>query len=390
MPKDFGEPIPAAPFVALLAQQLERLAADDTLSGVEESTAPAVRILANRLGVSERAVYRYTHSLTSEGKPVDTFPRNRVEDLLDALDVSFADVYPEIVAAEDRPLEPDGYCASCREVVSPIDGCCPWCERATTSKLPKHMYCKREDAMRFPTVGGACWRCGGELHRDIPVASCACGCGTDIRRFDPNGRAVSYVKGHAPRSLEAQGSVPVGPFQDWLKQQLRDLDPIQALAHRTGLPRENVLDVLNGRVEEIDKERVRRALRNAGVEGQGKGMPWRPGSVRFRDLYPSHVRSKVCPDCDGPKAPHAERCRSCAAAAGSFVTPVWESSITPELIDEAKRLRDEEGLTFLAIAYRIRSRTRCTNVESIVVRLQSEFRRRGWSTARLDREAQAA
>lgn len=392
MPKDFGEPIPAAPFVAFLNERLDRLAADDTLRGAEEeSQVPAVRILSDQLGVSERAIYRYTHSLTSLGKPTTTFPRNRVEDMLDALDVPFADVYPEIAAAEDRPLEPDGYCSSCREIVSPIDGCCPWCERTTSTNVPRRMYCKREDAMRFPANDGNCWRCGSELARHAPTVKCGCGCGATFPRFDQYGRRVTFLRGHAPRSLEQKATVPIGPFREWLLQQLRDLDPVLALAHRTGVSRENVLDVLNDRVERIDKEHVRRALRNAAMEGQGTGLGWRPGSVRFRELYPGYVRSKKCPDCGGAKAPHAERCRNCAKAAGTFVqkTPV-QSSVTPDLVEEAKRLRDERGLSFLALAYAIKPRTRCTNVDSIVQQLQREFRKRGWPTHRLDREAKAA
>lgn len=388
MAKDYGEPIPAGPFIAWLNDKLEKLATDETLvlSGLEAADVPTMTILGDQLGISERAVYRYKNSLSSVGEPTDTFPRNRVEDMLDAADVRFEDVYPDIAAAEDVELEPEAFCTSCRDIVTPISGACPWCDRPVIEQVPTLMFCSRCDKMQRPAIDGACWRCGGKLKRHSPMRPCGCGCGTQIKRFDHRGRESFYIKGHAPRSLERKQDVPLGPLRGWLQQQLRDLDPIQALAHRTGLPRELVLDVLNDHIETIDAELVRRALRNAGTEGQGRGMPWRPGSVRFRELYPEAVRSKTCPTCGKAKAPHAEQCRQCAKSAGKYKSSN-PSSVSPELVDQARRLRDVDGLTFAQIAERLQPRTRCANVESVKNQLRAEFRKRGWETSRIDRQA---
>jgi hypothetical protein len=392
MPRDYGEPIPAAPFVAVLNRELERLATNDTFRLDENAQEPpAVQLLAFRLGVAQRTVYRYLRSLDGEGQPTDTYARNPVEDALERLEVPFADVYPEIAATEDRPLEPDAYCTSCHEVVTPIDGCCPWCDRPVQKKVPGRMFCPREDRMSFPANDGNCWRCGGELRRQPPVIECGCGCGAKFPRFDVRGREQRYLVGHAPRSLERNPPVDAEPFAQWLEQQLRDLDPIQSLARRVGLSREDVLAVLNRSMVTVELKMVRRSLWLASREGQGKGMPPRPGSAGLGDLYPAEVRSKVCPDCGGRKSSHAERCKSCATELGVYARgPRQPSSLTPAMLEEARSLRDREGLTFLAIAYRMKPRTRMTNVESVKNQLMTEFRRRGWPTTRLDRQERAA
>jgi hypothetical protein len=367
--------VPAGPFVAWLNREIDK-------PGQSQDT------LASHLGVEVRSVYRWKNSLDGEGDHTDTYARRVVEDVLDQVDnVTFADLYPEIAAAEDLDLEPDGYCGSCHEVVTPIAGSCPWCDRPVALEVPERMFCKREDTTSFPALDGNCWRCGGELRPHMPVVACGCGCGEMIARFDPRGRERKYVRGHAPRSLERSFTVDVEPFALWLEEQLRELDPIEALARRTGLRRELVLAVLNRREETIESRDVRRALWTASRAGQGKGMPSRPGSKKMIDLYPGAVRSTVCPVCGRSKAAHAERCRKCAEEAGAYVpvSPKRQTSLTDDQLQEARELREREGASFLELGRRLQPRTRMSNVESVKNQLMLEFRRRGWPTERLDR-----
>lgn len=385
MAKDFGEHIPAAPFVAVINAELERLAQLDVFRGDDQSQVPAQRMLADRVGVAERTLYRYKNSLDGDSNPTETYARNPVEDALDRLDMRFEDVYPEIAAADDVDLEADAYCVSCHEVVTPINGACPWCDRSTTAEIPKRMYCEREDKTSFAAVDGNCWRCGGELRPHVPYVECACGkCKTMIARFDSHGREVKYVRGHAPRTLERAKAVDVGPFAEWLERELRDLDPIEAVARRVGLSRELVLAVLNRRVEHVALADVRKALWISARAGQGKAMPPRPGATRLAELYPEHVRSRTCPECGGGKAPHAELCKQCRRKAP--IHGKKAGSVTAELLLEAKRLRDVERMTFRDIAVELQPRSRCTNSESLANSLREEFAKRGWPTHRLDRE----
>lgn len=370
------ETVPAAPFVAWLERQIEQ--------------EPDRATVAFRLGVHERILYRWTRSQDGQGRPTDTYLRSTVEDALHRAGTDFGDVYPDLVAGgEDIDLEPDAYCASCRDIVTPISGQCPWCDRATTSELPSRLYCPREDAMRYPANDGNCWRCGSELKQQTLYRKCACGCGTDIPRFSSRGKEVKWVRGHAPRSREDNLSLPVEPFRRWIESELHSLDPIQAIARKTGVSRENILDVLNGRVETIPKQDVRRALHRAAYEGQGRGMPPRPGFMRMCDLYPEYVRSLRCSGCGGKKSVHAELCRKCRLAAGRPSTG-REKSLTPDLLQQARELREREGLPFHAIAERIQPRTRCGNTDSVRGMLLVEFRQRGWDTSRIRKAAAAA
>lgn len=138
MPPDWGEPIPAAPFVSVINAELRRIAADDNLRLSDQSLeAPGMVILSDRLGIAERTLYRYKNSLDSVGEPTDSYARNRVEDMLDAMGVQFSDVYPEIAAAEDVELEDDAYCLICHEDVSPLAGRCPWCDTQVAKRPPR-------------------------------------------------------------------------------------------------------------------------------------------------------------------------------------------------------------------------------------------------------------
>jgi hypothetical protein len=387
--------IPARPFIEWIEQQLDAISRNDTLRLTEvENHVPATRVLADRLGVEVRILYRYRRGLRSGSRngrkgefPTDTFPRAAIEDMLDHAEVPFWEVYPDL--DDDLALETDAFCPSCHEIVTPILGQCPWCDTAVETELPRRQYCEREDAMRFPALDGNCWRCGGRLQGSVPWAPCACGCGQPVRRFDRYGREARYLVGHGP-SPARSAIVDAEPFAGWLEQQLRELDPIQALARRIGINRDRLLALLNRHESQVDLAEVRRSLWLAAREGQGKGTPPRPGSTLLADLYPDYVRSKVCPECGGGKAPHAQLCRQCRRKNPTQTTqPRQPSSVTEDLIFEAKRLYDD-GHSMLAAARAIQPRTRCTNPHSVCHQLRAEFHRRGWPIRRSPIEGSVA
>ena len=146
------EYIPAAPFVEWLAVELRRLRAMESLRLDEryQKRVPSNTVLARRLGMSVKALYRYSRSINDANEHVDVFERNRVEDALDRADRRlFAQLYPEVAVRSDVELEPDIFCESCRETVTPIDGCCPWC-----TPEPGHPQC-------CPGCGG--WKATGAV-----------------------------------------------------------------------------------------------------------------------------------------------------------------------------------------------------------------------------------
>lgn len=84
-----------------------------------------------------RRLYKYRYRRFDSKKKVngrfvryvyapDCYPRDIVEDALDHAGVPFADLYPEIAAADEVELEPETWCPACREHRTPIDGLCPF------------------------------------------------------------------------------------------------------------------------------------------------------------------------------------------------------------------------------------------------------------------------
>ena len=124
-----GGRIPAAPFAGWVNSQLAALGGWAVTGGSAEGRGP-VQMLANRLEVTARSAYRWSRSLDGDGRPTDSFARDPVEDALERFDPGgglFASLYPEVVVADEVELEPDIFCEGCREMVTPIDGLCPWC-----------------------------------------------------------------------------------------------------------------------------------------------------------------------------------------------------------------------------------------------------------------------
>ena len=382
-----GELVPAAELVAWLHVQLR---------APRRALAPRAA-LARDLGISEKALGRWLRSEDSDGHPVDTFVRAAVEDALDHAGVPFREIYPHL---DDDGVEEemsDRFCASCRDMVTVgADLICPWCETPTSEGPVKpKAWCPRCDRMVYPTTpndpggggSGGCWRCGTQT-KPMPYDPCACGCDQRRPRFDPYGRRARYVRGHAPRSLEDTGDVDVEPFAVWLERELRTLDPIEALARRTGLSREDVLATLARRDERIAREKVRRSLWITARGGTGKGLPPRIGAPGFFDLYPNERRSRTCPGCGAGKAPHAELCKQCRRRrnhAEGVKPPRTAPRLTAAILLEAKNLYDHEQLAFLAIAEQLLDRTPYTSAAALAHALGRQFRQRGWKTRQTTR-----
>jgi hypothetical protein len=379
-----GELVPAAEPVAWLHVQLRE---------PRRALAPHVA-LARDLGISEKKLRCWLRSEDSDGNPDDTFARAAVEDVLDHADVAFYELYPHLDDDSVEDEMSDRFCPSCRDMVTVgADLICPWCETPTGDGPAKpKAWCPRCDRMVYPTTrndhgSGGCWRCGTAT-KPMPYDPCACGCDQRRPRFDPYGRRARYVRGHAPRARENTGDVDLEPFAVWLERELRTLDPIEALARRTGLSREDVLATLERRDERIAREKVRRALWIAARGGTGKGLPPRISAPGFFDLYPNERRSRTCPGCGAGKAPHAELCKQCRRRrnhAEGVKPPRTAPRLTAAILLEANGLYDCEQLAFLAIAERLLDRTPYTSAAALAHALGRQFRDRGWKTRQTTR-----
>lgn len=382
-----SEEIPSRPFADWLNARIAELEAADVVASPTAS-------LASRLWPAMdpesavRYLSRYRNCLRSGSRngvkgdfPTDTFPRGPVEDALR----EYGEAIQNVPGYEDVPevaLEDDAFCERCHEVVTPIEGLCPWCDTQVVVAFDRERrYCERENRMVFPANDGSCWRCGGKTTRGVPYEPCECGCGTMIHRFDRHGRPVKYVRGHAPRSLEKpSGKVPVEPFARYLEQRLREMDLLQALAREHGIGRNDIVNVLARRDAEVDRDIVRRAVWVAGRGGTGKGLPMRPGAPGFFDLYPDDKRSRTCPGCGKGKAPHAKLCKQCRKAADrreGVRPPTAVTRLSEEVIAEAYRVYDD-GATLMEAAEAVRERTPHTNVGSTAQALSRQWKRRGW------------
>ena len=133
-----GERVPAKPFADWISKRLDTYRAGMPFGETPDMLGPMEQ-LASDLGwgatdSGARKLYRFKHLLTSRSRngiskegATDTFRRDTVEDALDHAGVPFEDVYPDL--AVDVVLEPDVFCGRCREMVTPIGGVCPWCDR---------------------------------------------------------------------------------------------------------------------------------------------------------------------------------------------------------------------------------------------------------------------
>ena len=198
------EQIPAAPFAQWLNDEIKRIEADDPFRTEEKSVVPAVRILAARLDVSDRWIYRFRKSLDSYGRPTNTAPRDPVEDALERAGVPFAALYPDLVASGDVELEPDIFCESCDEMVTPIHGCCPWC----TPEEGHPRRCSGCGGWKYKAMVDLCVRCerkrrgvqGPTMHNPVLKA-----------------RAVALRReGLEIKAIAARLGVPQSTVGDWV------------------------------------------------------------------------------------------------------------------------------------------------------------------------------
>lgn len=393
------EEIPARPFADWITVRLAELERDET---VEQP----VSVLAGRLfpdaptDSAVRFLHRYRNCVRAGSRdgvkgdyPTDTFLRGPVEDALR----EYGEALQNVPGYQDLPepeLEADAFCERCHVIVTPISGVCPWCETKVVDGFDRERrYCERENRMVFPANDGSCWRCGGTTKRGAPHGPCACGCGETIRLFDRHGRAVRFVHGHAPRSLENAGDVDLEPFAVYLEQRLERMDLLQALAREHGISRDTVVNVLARRDTKICREVVRRALWVSGRGGTGKGLPMRPDAVGFFDLYPDDRRSRTCPDCGHGKAPHAELCKRCRVTANrrdGRRPPRSTTRLSDEIITEAYALYSENGMSLLEAAESVFERTPHKNVGSTANALSRSWKQRGWAMRERTTPAKAA
>jgi hypothetical protein len=112
-----GPRLPAIPLSIWVQHTLDKLA--------REYDWPS-RVLADRLGISERQIYCWERQEDSERVPAFSFYAKTVEDALARGEVGMWEVFPE-------PPEPgllrEGYCTRCDEIVSATTlSRCVWCD----------------------------------------------------------------------------------------------------------------------------------------------------------------------------------------------------------------------------------------------------------------------
>lgn len=384
--------LPLAPFQAWVDERIQRAALEAGGAAAATGVA-AVRRVAHELfpgrstAAAERQLQRVRSGSRSSSRngvkgqvAVDTWPAAEVDAALTNAGAHLADVYPDLYEPE-LELEPDCFCDRCHDVVTPIDGRCPWCEGSIDADdLRAKRFCIRCDELVLPAANGSCWRCEGPLS-GVPHAPCACGCEAKVRLFDVKGRPVRYRRGHAPKEPD-RGDLDAEAFAFHLRRCVDELDPIAAVARTHGLRRSLVADLLAGRVDRIERASVRRGLWMA--RRQGIGLPGAADVPTFTQLYPDAVRSRTCPDCGNGKAPHATRCRSCARAAGAYSGMpqsggAGSKALGEAVIVDAWDLYLHHASTRVA-AEAVLGRTRRRSVQALERALRGAWRERGWLT----------
>jgi predicted amidophosphoribosyltransferase len=353
------------PFLAWFDARVQRL-------GMEYEN-PKAAVYGELGWLNEDAATRRLFRWRNEGGQAE---RKLVEEALLHAHADIGKIYPEL--AVDVELEPEGWCKRCHEIVTPVEGCCPWCDMPVGAiRALDKGYCPVCDTRVVRTNAGTCWRCGTAVQRGSPWIPCACNCGRLIQQFDRHGRRVRYVHGHAPRSLETKTKeVDVEPFARYLEERLANLDPIAALAREHGIARRDVVMVLRRDQPTVSRDLVQRAV---WIFGQnGKGMPRRPDATSFFDLYPEDERAKICPGCGKGKSPHAKLCKLCRRKRTSPRPPTAVIHISEEVLTEAYAAYRNEGLTLLALAEQLLDRVPHRSAGSLAGALSAGFRQRGW------------
>ncbi len=143
-----GPQLPLRPLIDWINAQIARetrrqgLSLDAPNSSSNGKEPGPHRLVADRLGLNDRALYRIKNSRYAGSRngrkaefPATTISRKYVEDMCTRAGLNFYDLYPELEWERDVELEADAYCARCGEDVTPIEGCCPWCDRVVRTDI---------------------------------------------------------------------------------------------------------------------------------------------------------------------------------------------------------------------------------------------------------------
>lgn len=371
------EQIKVEPFASWVEERLLRYQAEYENPYEGTNVAPVQR-LATELGMPAeygvRQINRWVRRVKNGSRngvkgdyPTDTFVRSGVEAALEAAGWSVYDLYPNLRDEDGEGVE--RFCGNCHEAVTTSDDLlCPWCEHATEDIGGRRgkRYCKACDLMVWATGEGTCWRCTGPLG-PMPWDRCACGCRGRVHRFDKHGRRIKFLHGHAPRKSEKDELWPTPQFAQWLRDEVRNLDPIAAISSRIDLTRAEVIGVLEGDITEFSRERMRRALWRAAAAGGSTGSTFSTVVPSLYELYPERQPLK-CPGCGGGKARHAELCKQCRKRAdrknGTNRFATSTTKLRPEQIAEATR-RAANGEAVFNIAASMIRQTPYSSIESL-------------------------
>ena len=128
--------VAAEPFVAWCQRRLRAISNHGAIGILptnpterQDTIRPGTHtVLAHRLGIEPRTLWRYLHRLDGSDQPTATISRYAVEDMLTRAGEDFYALYPEYEHERDVELEPDGWCPHCQELTTPVEGKCLWCE----------------------------------------------------------------------------------------------------------------------------------------------------------------------------------------------------------------------------------------------------------------------
>jgi hypothetical protein len=133
-----GPRIAAEPFFAWYERQLRAIANRGAIgiipldtsrqpNGLQAIERGARAVLEARLGIDVRTLWTYLHARDGNGDRL--MSRYAVEDMVARAGEDFDTLYPEYDHERAIVLEPDVWCPRCKEMTTPLDGRCLWCNR---------------------------------------------------------------------------------------------------------------------------------------------------------------------------------------------------------------------------------------------------------------------
>lgn len=263
-----------------------------------------------------RRLYRYRTGDSHQGE------RALIQDALDHAGVSIGDLYPHL--AEDVHLEPSGPCFPCREVVTPIDGKCPWCDGPVEAVEAVDLPPRPVDSEREqPTLPAPRWTA-----RKVPLKW------RGMQRLldaDLDARHVMLVAFVVTGKWSCAADV-CPPFTFSSRSSAHHA--LRNLAKREGW------------LDETDGSRVGWQARTARARGR----------VAMALLYGTwdHVQDMM------------------------ESSPGQRRIVDDELMESARKLYTERGLSFRECAIRLLPQSGTDKVSSLQSALCQEFDRRGW------------